>query len=165
VNEADWAALYEKYGYLVHRRCLTLLGDPADADDALQEVFLRVKKYAQTKREGPVLAWLYTIAMNCALDARKRRRRETPTEDEELVRNARTCGDAADGDRKAAWQLLLASLDSTTREIGVLHHLGGLTQEEVGARTGYSRRTVGKKLKEFEELVRARLRPLEKPPW
>ena len=164
MNEADWAALYDRYGYLVHRRCLALLGDRADADDALQEVFLRVKKYAHTKRAGPVLAWLYTIAMNCALDTRRRQRREEPTEDDELVRSAPACGDVMDGDRKATWQLLLSRLDPTTREIGVLHHLGGLTQDEVGARTGYSRKTVGKKLKEFEELIR-QMKPLEKRPW
>lgn len=34
--------MYERYGYAVYRRCLRLLGDSAMADDALQEVFLRV---------------------------------------------------------------------------------------------------------------------------
>jgi DNA-directed RNA polymerase specialized sigma24 family protein len=36
----------------------------------------------------------------------------------------------------------------------VLHFLDGYTQEEVAAQTGYSRRTIGKKLQQFEQRIR-----------
>jgi DNA-directed RNA polymerase specialized sigma24 family protein len=45
----------------------------------------------------------------------------------------------------------LRQLDARVCEIGVLHYLDGYTQEEVAERTGYSRRTIGTKLRAFEE--------------
>jgi DNA-directed RNA polymerase specialized sigma24 family protein len=49
----------------------------------------------------------------------------------------------------------LRKLDTTAQHIGVLHHLDGYTQEEVAERTGYSRKTVGKKLQLFETAFQA----------
>jgi DNA-binding transcriptional regulator LsrR (DeoR family) len=45
-------------------------------------------------------------------------------------------------------------MDVKTAELGVMHHLDGYTQEEMAARTGISRKTIGKKLAVFEALVR-----------
>ena len=52
MDDAQLARLYEQYGYLVHRRCLQLVRRPEDAEDALQETFLRVKRYGPP-RGGP----------------------------------------------------------------------------------------------------------------
>ncbi len=49
---------------------------------------------------------------------------------------------------------LLCRLDEKGREIALLHHVEGWTQEEVAERTGISRKTVGKKLAQFAELLR-----------
>ena len=45
-------------------------------------------------------------------------------------------------------------LDETTREMALLHWLDGMTQEEVAQQTGYSRKTVGVKLKDAETQLR-----------
>jgi RNA polymerase sigma-70 factor (ECF subfamily) len=47
LEKATLARLYETYGYLVHRRCLSLLKNAQDADDALQEIFVRVQRYGK----------------------------------------------------------------------------------------------------------------------
>ena len=39
--------LYDRYGHVVYGRCLRLLGSSADAEEALQEVFLRAMKNAK----------------------------------------------------------------------------------------------------------------------
>jgi RNA polymerase sigma factor (sigma-70 family) len=154
VTDGDLARLYEQYGYLVYRRCLALLGNAADAEDALQETFLRVRRYDASPSTSP-LAWLYTIASNCAYDAMAKAKREQPESPEKLPRlDTRSTGGATDSDRRAVMGAVLRKLDERTRAIGVLHYLGGYTQEEVAAQTGYSRKTVGKKLKVFEDLVR-----------
>ncbi len=69
----------------------------------------------------------------------------------------RTIGTPSDGDTAATVRALLRTLDEKTRDIGLLHHLGGLTQEEVATHTGYSRRTVGKKLQLFERALNREL--------
>lgn len=154
LTDLELSQLYTQYGFHVHRRCQALLRHPEDAEDATQETFLRVKRYG-IRAEGPTLAWLYTVTSNVCFDLMKRRGREQPMGDEALQRmDARHDGSPDDADRRAVIGAVLRSLDGKTREIGVLHFLDGYTQEEVATQTGYSRRTVGKKLKSFEDLFR-----------
>src|SRR5690606_34015949 len=113
------------------RRCLALVRHPADAEDALQETFLRVRR-TSTRPNGSTLAWLYTIASHVCFDLMKGRQREEPVDDEVLQRNeARAHGSGEDGDRRAVVGAVLRTLDEKTRAIGVLHFLDGYTQEEV----------------------------------
>lgn len=154
MDSRELSALYEKYGYLVHRRCMALLGNAADADDALQEVFMRVQRYGRPEATGSDLGWLYAIATRVCFDARAKKR-EAPIDPAELpATDSRSSGSAADADVRAAVSVALRSMDLKTAEIGVLHHVDGYTQEEVSSRTGISRKTIGKKLAVFEALVR-----------
>lgn len=157
MDDAQLADLYTRYGYLVHRRCLQLLQRTQDAEDGLQETFLRVKRLDAAPSEGgSTLAWLYTIARRVCFDLMERRRRDPVADEDQLASlERRGHGEAEDADRRALVGAALRQLDGTTRTIGVLHYLDGYTQEEVAARTGYSRRTIGKKLQLFEERVRA----------
>lgn len=58
----------------VHRLCLRLLGDPADAADATQEVFVRVTRSVLGFRgEAAFGTWLHRVTVNvCATALRKR---------------------------------------------------------------------------------------------
>ena len=156
MDDTQLADLYKRYGYLVHRRCLQLLRNPADAEDALQETFLRLKRLDATPAEaGSTLAWLYTVARRVAFDLMEKRRRAPVAGEHDLLElERRGEGEPADADRRALVGAALRDLDGDTRTIGVLHHLDGYTQEEVAARTGFSRKTVGKKLARFEERLR-----------
>ena len=147
MDHAQLQSLYERYGYLVHRRCTVLLKNRADADDALQEVFARVHRYGRDGNEQNDLGWLYRIAANCCFDLLEKKRRESPSAPEQLERSQ---GTPSDGDRRAVLGAVLAQFDEKTREIGLAHFLGGYTQEEVAERTGFSRKTVGKRLTLFE---------------
>lgn len=148
--------LYERYGYLVFRRCHALLRHRADAEDAMQEVFMRADRYGR-RHEGSTLSWLYTIATHVCFDAARRRGRAEPTAPSHLTLvDARSEGTADDGDVRALVGRALRELDPVTCEMGVLHHLGGFTQEEVAERTGYSRKTVGRKLEAFDAVLRQR---------
>jgi RNA polymerase sigma-70 factor (ECF subfamily) len=158
LTSSGLAQLYEKYGYLVHRRCLAMLQNREDAEDALQEVFLRVQKYGTLHRSQSMLAWLYAIAFNCCCDLMKRQGRERGAINGKLSEPAaQMLGSPVDSDRRAIVGAVLRKMDSKIREIGMLHHLNGMTQEEVAESTGYSRRTVGKKLKSFEQFFKCAL--------
>ena len=151
MQRAELAELYERYGYLVHQRCLSILRNEADASDALQDTFCRVQKYDKPENLGSTLAWLYGVATNCCFDRSRRRQRETAHGEEELAREpSAQVGSPGDGDRRAVVGAILGQFDDKTRQIGVLHHLDGMTQEEIATQTGYSRKTVGKKLARFE---------------
>src|ERR1051325_9560580 len=70
---AELVHRYERELYSYLRR---YLGDAAMAEDAFQFTFLQVHLKCQQFEAGrPVLAWLYTIATNQAIDAQRRNRR------------------------------------------------------------------------------------------
>ena len=155
MDDARLSALYTQYGYLVHRRCLSLVQRPEDAEDALQETFLRVKRYGEPRDGEASLAWLYTIAQRCCFDLMHKRGREPVASEAQLqAHEQRGEGSGEDADRRALLGGALRQLDEKTRTIGVLHFLDGYTQEEVAEQTGFSRKTVGKKLQLFEAQVR-----------
>jgi RNA polymerase sigma-70 factor (ECF subfamily) len=74
----DFDALVDAHGAQVHAYLWRLLRDPADADDCLQETFLRAYKARGRARDhANPQAWLYRIATNTARTHLRRRARES----------------------------------------------------------------------------------------
>jgi len=75
------ASVYAEYGPMLQRYCMRLLGDPQMAQDAVQEVMLRVWRHpeALAASRGPARPWLLTVARNVVVDS-ARARRVRPTE-------------------------------------------------------------------------------------
>jgi RNA polymerase sigma-70 factor (ECF subfamily) len=66
----------------VHRFALALARDPADADDVVQETFLRAYRSWHTYQEGSdCRRWLFTICRNVFLRSRDRERHRVELED------------------------------------------------------------------------------------
>jgi RNA polymerase sigma-70 factor (ECF subfamily) len=155
MSHDELEALYSSYGFAVQQRCLRLLRDRAEADDAVQEVFLRVQRYGGPKTEASTLAWLYRVAdRHCfdRLDRRKRSlRRHQPEEALESVAGP------SDPARARLVAQVLEACPSRVREVAVLYYLDEMTQEEVATAVGYSRKTVKEKLAQFLETARRTL--------
>ncbi len=154
MTPSELSQLYVKYGALIHRRCRSLLGSAADANDALQETFMRVQKYPP-QQVTAMLPWLYSVATRVCFDLVAQRRRADPFPLNLLARftDARP-REAAATDTQLSVAQALVSLGEPGRTIAVLHHLDGLTQEEIVERVGLSRKTVGLKLRAAEEALR-----------
>lgn len=71
--------LIHKYGRRLYSVALRILRDPADAEDAVQEAYLKAYKAIDSFRgESSVYTWLYRIVSNQALmKVRKRQRKPT----------------------------------------------------------------------------------------
>ena len=117
---------------------LAILRDPAAAEDAAQEAFLRAWRRASSWRgQGPVAAWLCRIAVRCAHDhIRKAERRRRLAE--LLVRSSPPDADGLDaGDHAAALrnrtelESALRSLPANEREALVLKEVAGMTYREI----------------------------------
>lgn len=60
--------LFEKYKDMVYRLALSYLGNPEDAQDISQEVFLRLLRWNGRIRSGAERAWLTKVTVNCCKD-------------------------------------------------------------------------------------------------
>ena len=77
-DETAFATLVQRYGRELHVHCYRMLGSLDDAEDAVQETFLRAWRHrARFSLEGrwSFRAWLYRIATNACLDVLARRPR------------------------------------------------------------------------------------------
>jgi RNA polymerase sigma-70 factor, ECF subfamily len=81
-DENAFAALVERYRGELQVHCYRMLGSLEDAEDAVQETFLRAWRKRETFRgDASFRAWLYGITTNACLDALARRPRVAPPQD------------------------------------------------------------------------------------
>ncbi len=70
-------ALVRRYEPQVYRTCLRIVGNPADAEDAAQEVFIRVLRgLGAFEGKSSFRTWLFSIARNECVDLLRKRRPE-----------------------------------------------------------------------------------------
>ena len=81
----DFAALYARQVDLVYRLCFTFLKNKADAEDAVQNTFIKLLRSGKTFESADhERAWLIVTASNTCRDAlRRASRRDLPLEDRE----------------------------------------------------------------------------------
>ncbi len=156
--EAAFAALVERHAGMVFALCRAVLGDPHDAEDALQATFLVMARRARSIREpGSVAGWLARVARRIAIRAKVRR----------AVRRARE-RDAAE--REAKWIMSgppesyaelyeeIDRLPARFRGPVVLCHLEGLTYEQAAGQLLVPVGTVRSRLARARERLGARLK-------
>lgn len=81
-EEEALAALVSQYAGTLYRVAFSVLRNPADAEDAVQEAFLRVLRHRETLDEvRDRRVWLIRIVWNVVLD-RKRRAKTRPETDD-----------------------------------------------------------------------------------
>src|SRR5690606_31801802 len=73
-DERALGALVDRHAARLHAHLVRAAGSRDDADDLLQEAWVRVARGARTYRRGrPLRPWLYGIATHLATDLRRRR--------------------------------------------------------------------------------------------
>ena len=79
-DESAFAALVERHRRELHVHCYRMLGSFEEAEDLVQETFLRAWRNRGSFEGGPGFrAWLYRIATNACLDAIRRSKRRLPS--------------------------------------------------------------------------------------
>ena len=135
--------LYDRYRTMAYSIALRITTDPSQAEDVVQDAFLGVWRNASRYVEGrgSVKTWLLSIVHHRAVDAVRRRRPTTALPERETTPPpALTLSDiwnevAAGLDRDAIAGAM-ATLTEVQREAIELAYWGGLTQQEIAARTG-----------------------------
>ena len=143
-DAAAVAALYDRHARAVYSLALRIVGEEADAEDVVQEVFAQVWRTAASyaSSRGTVAAWLLTIARSRALD-RLRARRARPDlsgpSDENVMRDLMAPAVdpvahlSADEEARRV-RMALARLPLLQRLAIELAYFEGLSQREIAER-------------------------------
>jgi RNA polymerase sigma factor (sigma-70 family) len=138
-DERAFAAIYRRYHQDLYRFCLAIVGNSADAQDALQNTMVKVLRgLPGEQRRIELKPWLYRIAHNEAVEL-VRRRRPTEVLDPELL--TRGGGLAEDAELRERLRRLIADLEQLPeRQRGalVMRELAGLDYAEIAAALGTS---------------------------
>ncbi len=142
-DPAAFAELYDAVADRVGHYLLVRLGTKQDAEDALQETFLRLARGRRKLAEVENLdAYVFTVARNEAarLAARRRRRQHEPLAAESLF-----CMPADDAERRELAEQMAAAvgrLSPEQREAVELKNYAGLTFQQIAEVTGTPQGTV-----------------------
>lgn len=135
--------LMRRHERLVLGTAYRLAGNLEDAQDASQEVFLRLYRNLGRLETGNLAAWLYRVTVNVCHDARRRRLSTVPVDDApELTAAGDPQQSASETERKALLLRSLRMLSEKERAALVLRDLEGLSTAEVAAALGSSVGTV-----------------------
>ena len=172
-DETALAPLIEKYKRMVYRLAMQITKNHADAEDVMQETFLKVYRSIRTFRKDAAFeTWVYRITVNEALNFVKRRERrqertiETTAEVEFEVdmryRAARASDPHVHAEKAELRRYVTEAVNSLSlkhRTVVILHEFEGLTHAEIASILNCSEGTVRSRL----HYARKKLRTLLKP--
>jgi len=154
MDEGTFTRLAEEYGARLYAVAFRLLGNRADAEDAVQRALL--KSFAARASYSPrwaVSTWLYRILTNVCVDELRRRR---PSAEVATVLVSTPSPAGAIGARIDVARALTA-VPREARVLLALHYVDGLSHRELAAVRGISVNTVKSQLARGKTILRAAL--------
>ena len=154
LTEADLRRKVETYSPMPLRAALTRGSTPPDAQDAVQDVFLRVLTHAPRFRDREhEKAWLLRSALNRASDLRRRRRDDAPLDE---VQDA-----AAESPDYGPLLSAVRSLPEAYSAVIHLYYYEGYSIKEIASILALPVPTVGTRLARGRERLRSLLKAEE----
>jgi RNA polymerase sigma factor (sigma-70 family) len=157
-DNAAFALLMERHRPDIFRLCKRILGQHADAEDALQSTFVVLARHAASQEWTQSIGqWLFRVAYYIALKTRERQ------DDPLLILNQEPedlSSPLQELELGEIGEILLEELDalpSMLRQPLVLCYLRGLSQQEVARRLGMPRRTLQRQLERGRIRLRKKL--------
>jgi RNA polymerase sigma factor (sigma-70 family) len=121
-----------------------------DAQDLVQEAYLRAFRFFDTYRGGDGKAWILAIVRNtCRTSERWRNARSVPFDETKHGVNVRTSGqeqNAADNEKMRALRSCIEQLPVEFREVLIMRELEEMSYREIADTTGISLGTVMSRL-------------------
>jgi RNA polymerase sigma-70 factor (ECF subfamily) len=151
-----FAAVYSCFGRACFNLALRVFGNRAQAEDLVQEVFLKLfGSIGSYRGDAPFGSWLKRMTVNAIIDQLRGQRHETLDHGLEFA----VAQPAVEADRGAVldtWSLL-QRLPARARAIVVLHELEGYTHAELaglfGQSESYSKSILARALKRLGDVV------------
>jgi RNA polymerase sigma-70 factor (ECF subfamily) len=126
--------LYALHGARMKNVARNLLGNPIDAEDAVQETFLKVQRSIGGFRgQSSFVTWTYRILINTCYDARRSRvrKKEVANDDSEDSPRPEPRAPGAHPSLRMALERALASLTKHQRDVFLLYEVEGFHHAEI----------------------------------
>ena len=148
--------MFERYMNLLYRLCYSILLVREDAEDAVQDVFLKYyRKQPTFADEDHEKAWFIRVAVNHCKDVLRRRklREFVPLSEVEEMLAEREAGEDDSGVLQALYELT-----DRYRIVMILHYLEGYPVKEVAKLCGITQSAVKMRLSRGREQLKERLK-------
>ncbi len=131
-------AIYERYHQELYRFCLAMVGNPQDAQDALQNTMVKVlRALPGEERTIQLKPWLYRIARNESVETLRKRRDSAELEPHQAITSGIT-ETVETRERLRALLVDLEQLPERQRAALVMRELSGLDFDQIGDAFGSS---------------------------
>jgi RNA polymerase sigma-70 factor, ECF subfamily len=151
-------ALIDHISPQLHRFFIAQFASRPDADDLLQETWLRIHKIRHTYRRGePVLPWFYAIARHVRVDHFRRAVRNRAREHRLEEVSSSAAAIRGESGREETLESLLAPLPESQREVIEMLKVAGMSLEEVARATSTSVGSVKQKVHRAYKKLREKM--------
>ena len=126
--------LYRKHGARMKNLARNVLGNPTDAEDAVQETFLKVQRgVASFRGQSSFVTWTYRILINTCYDARRsrQRKREVANDASEETPRLEPRAPGAHPTLRMALERALEKLTRHQRDVFLLYEVEGFRHVEI----------------------------------
>ena len=126
--------LYAMHGARMKNLARNVLGNPIDAEDAVQETFLKVQRsIASFRGQSSFVTWTYRILINTCYDARRSRlrKKEIANDDSGETQRPEPRAPGAHPSLRMALERALAKLTQHQRDVFLLYEVEGFRHAEI----------------------------------
>lgn len=172
-DQAAYRILVDRHARTIFRMAYRMTGSAEDADDVVQETFMRAfRKLDRFRADAAFATWIYRIGMNCGRDylrSRKRAPVELVDPADQLSERAMSVGPMQETNMnrieiRRKLRAAMEELSGNERTAFVMRHFEGMSIEEIGealgTRTNATKHTIFRAVRKLREslgpLVEAR---------
>jgi len=160
-DQTAFADLVSRYQSAVYNMAYRMLGDPIEAEDAAQEVFVRAWNQLHTfQMDKRFSTWLLSIASHYCIDVLRRRKPTAPLDDVALFVESEGPAPeelAEQGEQRDLVKKLLNSLPEKYRSVTVLRYYNDLSYDEIARMTGLTESAVKTQLHRARRMLAEQL--------
>ncbi|WP_210520401.1 RNA polymerase sigma-70 factor [Hymenobacter terricola] len=159
-DERAFDALFRHYSALVYRFSYSYLKSRADAEEIVQDCFLKIWEKRQDLRDDvPLKGYLFTTAHHAILNQLRRSQHHVRFQTHIAALSPRVAtNDAEYSEMEALYQAALDKLPPKRRQIFILSRQQGLTYPEIAAQLNLSVKTVEAQIMQALKFLRAYFR-------